>query len=220
MQKNVTCLVDTPSATDSGYDWPSAPSGQLVPLQWRCGFAFRPTGFHVSERLHSYCEAFRTHACAGWSPKSSCKTAPRGETSVAIQWSPRCPEVSDRGSYDGHLGLLGEIDMGRSTFAAICACMLLFTATTANAHFYSGNDLYRMCRGSIDEVEQCLGYVEGVADAIEELPIGMGLPPCVRSGVRYLEDNPQSRDEDAWLLVTTSVGNAWNCPQTDLGLDS
>ena len=119
MQKNVTCLVDTPSATDSGYDWPSAPSGQLVPLQWRCGFAFRPTGFHVSERLHSYCEAFRTHACAGWSPKSSCKTAPRGETSVAIQWSPRCPEVSDRGSYDGHLGLLGEIDMGRSTFAAV-----------------------------------------------------------------------------------------------------
>jgi len=118
--------------------------------------------------------------------------------------------------------------MGRTIFqrretrlAAICVCTLLFTATTANAHFLTGNDLYRMCRGNIDEQEQCLGYVEGVSDGINVVRAGSGEPPCVRPGVeagqirdvvvRYLEDNPQDRDGNAWGLAAAAVGRAWNC---------
>jgi hypothetical protein len=78
-----------------------------------------------------------------------------------------------------------------------------------------------MCRGSIDEQEQCVGYLEGVVDGADELRVGMGKPACVRAGVevrqirdvvvKYLEDNPQDRDGDAWLLVISAVGKAWGC---------
>jgi hypothetical protein len=111
--------------------------------------------------------------------------------------------------------------VGRGLLLAAVACTVLFTATTANAHFFSGNDLYRMCRGSIDEQEQCLGYMAGVSDGVDELRVGMGLPACVRAGVevgqirdvvvKYLEDNPQGRDGDAWLFAATAIGKAWNC---------
>jgi hypothetical protein len=48
-----------------------------------------------------------------------------------------------------------------------------------------------------------------------------GKPECVRQGVevgqirdvvlRYLETNPQDRDENAWLLVVTALAKAWGC---------
>jgi hypothetical protein len=74
---------------------------------------------------------------------------------------------------------------------------------------------------SIDEQERCVGYLEGVVDGVDELRVGMGKPACVRAGVeagqikdvvvRYLEANPQDRDEDVWILVVTAVGKAWSC---------
>ena len=85
-------------------------------------------------------------------------------------------------SYDGHLDQRGRSTWGGGLLLAIVACTVLFTAATANAHFFSGNDLYlfsgndlyRMCRGSIDEQEQCLGYMAGVSDGVDVTASGHG----------------------------------------------
>jgi hypothetical protein len=125
---------------------------------------------------------------------------------------------------------VGEINMGQSTFqrvAAICACTLLFSASTANAGgFVSGNDLYRICRGTIDEQWNCIGYLQASADAMEALRVSMGKPECLRQGVelgqikdvvlKYLEANPQARDENAWPLVVAAIGEALGLQQVDL----
>jgi hypothetical protein len=80
---------------------------------------------------------------------------PCDEASVATQWSPRgALEVLDRGSYDGPLGPLGEIDMGRVRLAVIGACVALLSGTATQANYFlTGNELYRKmprrrgCRG-------------------------------------------------------------------------
>ena len=79
---------DTPMSPAVRPRWPL----QGISCGGVAGSAFWPTGFHVSNRLRSYCEAFRTHACAGWSPKSSRRTAhqaPCGGTSAAIHGTNR-----------------------------------------------------------------------------------------------------------------------------------
>jgi hypothetical protein len=68
--------------------------------------------------------------------------------------------------------------MGRGLLLVVVAGALLFTTTTANAAGYvSGNDLYRMCRGNIDEQWNCIGYLEAAADAMSSaICVGSRLP--------------------------------------------
>ena len=78
-----------------------------------------------------------------------------------------------------------------------------------------------MCRGIIDEQRQCIGYLEASDDAMETLQVSMGKPECLSQGVevgqirdvvlRYVEANPQERDENAWLLVVTALAKACGC---------
>jgi hypothetical protein len=103
----------------------------------------------------------------------------------------------------------------------VCQRAAVHRATANAAGYLTGNDLYRICRGSTDEQWQCVGYLEAADDGLEALRVSMGKPTCAREGVevgqirdvvlKYLEANPQDRDENAWLLVATAVGKAWGC---------
>ncbi len=89
--------------------------------------------------------------------------------------------------------------------------------------FFTGNDLLGECEGSGDQPEICLGYVEGVSDAlgygdrIFDLP-SVCVPPRTvpASQVRdivlaYVREHPATRHFAAAPLVAAALGQAFPC---------
>jgi hypothetical protein len=90
------------------------------------------------------------------------------------------------------------------------------------AGFMDGNELYADCTGSTDSFQRgvCLGYIQGVADHIDEVRWGRNEPQCPTGVVlkqvedvvvNYLRDHPVDRSADATPLVYLAVTKAWNC---------
>ncbi len=89
--------------------------------------------------------------------------------------------------------------------------------------FFTGNDLLDECEGTRDQREICLGYVEGVSDAlgygdrIFDLPSVCVPPHAVpASQVRdivlaYVREHPVTRHFAAAPLVTAALGQAFPC---------
>jgi hypothetical protein len=75
-------------------------------------------------------------------------------------------KYSDRGSYDGRLGVLGEINLGRSLFAAILAAVAAASTPAVADTLVTGNDLLRYCQDpQVAPRNMCLGYVLGAVMA-------------------------------------------------------
>lgn len=97
----------------------------------------------------------------------------------------------------------------------------------ASADFLSGNDLYSKCTTSIMNDVQCMGYVEGVSDAVAlETSIGgdlFGWTACIPAEatasqvrdvvVKYLKSHPELRHLGAPSLVASAIGEAFPCRQ-------
>ncbi|MGG7581737.1 Rap1a/Tai family immunity protein [Rhizobium sp. Nf11,1] len=121
---------------------------------------------------------------------------------------------------------------------AILAISLFAMAGTAQAGFYTGNDLHELCKADQPAV---LGYVAGVIDksgydlqvleALDNAPAGdiptfsrkyrMGGFICYPDGMvlrqardifcKYLADHPESRQKGAEGLVQAALYDAWPC---------
>ena len=100
--------------------------------------------------------------------------------------------------------------------------ILLLTASSAQAQFLSGNELYSSITSSEDYKRlYAIGYVAGIAD------LGNKTLHCINQGVtmgqvfdvakRYLERNPEIRDYSAESLVSLALAQAWPCPTKKRG---
>ncbi|MFT4057133.1 MAG: Rap1a/Tai family immunity protein [Novosphingobium sp.] len=98
---------------------------------------------------------------------------------------------------------------------------------TAEASFYSGDELYKVCtakRGSATYVEdtyECIAYITGTIDAFNTIRRSNRMKSCVpedvtiarlRSAtVAYLDANPDKRGETGSALVFAATREAWPC---------
>ena len=90
----------------------------------------------------------------------------------------------------------------------------------------SGNDLLSHCQETLGSIRSgvCLGYINGVADALMHSPVSR-IRACVpRTGsvtqgqiqaiaVKWLEANPQKRHYTASALVAVALSKAFPCPK-------
>jgi hypothetical protein len=120
----------------------------------------------------------------------------------------------------------------------ILASVMLLAATSAQAGFYTGNELHELCQGNREAVS---GYVAGVIDKstydlsvlsmLDQAPSGdvvtfarkyrMGGFICYPDGMilrqardvvcKYLADHPEHRQKTAEGLVQAALYDAWPC---------
>ncbi|KMS55218.1 hypothetical protein V474_19470 [Novosphingobium barchaimii LL02] len=97
----------------------------------------------------------------------------------------------------------------------------------ADASFYTGNELYKVCsadRGSKEYVErtyECIAYITGAIDAFNTTRKVNKLNSCIPADVTisqlrtvtvdYLEDHPKGRGASASELVFAATRNEWPC---------
>jgi len=114
------------------------------------------------------------------------------------------------------------------------ACLALFAAAgfhapAAQAAFYTGDDIYKVCtaeRTSRDYVEktyECIAYVTGAVDAFNTAREDAKLKRCIPADVTidrlrmttvdYLRDNPDARGGSAARLVLAATRKAWPCEE-------
>ncbi len=96
------------------------------------------------------------------------------------------------------------------------ALITLALCGSAHAEFLDGNKLLSDMKGSHGFQMSALGYVMGVADAIQGAVACV--PPSVTSGqvqdmVRnYLDNTPASRHHTGDVIVGHVLKSAWPCP--------
>ena len=88
------------------------------------------------------------------------------------------------------------------------------------ASFLTGNDLWQKCNGNSDQKMVCLGYIEGISDAMDGAPLG-GRRACIplhTTGgqlrdivIAYLRAYANLRDYSATALVSTALAEAFTC---------
>lgn len=96
----------------------------------------------------------------------------------------------------------------------------LFPAV-ADARFYSGNDIMKMCQGS---KQSAMGFASGVFDTIktaQELgfidpaicnPSEVTLEQITDVMCSHIEKSPEDRDISASAMAWVAFQNAWPCP--------
>ena len=105
---------------------------------------------------------------------------------------------------------------------------LLLVFNQANAAFYSGEELLKICKvdsnssKSFNEGE-CKVYIEGIYDAYVSfnkwgliadtlcLTDGVSSTELVRASTKYMEDQPEKMNEDASGLVLNALADAFPC---------
>jgi hypothetical protein len=99
--------------------------------------------------------------------------------------------------------------------------MMLATASIA-----SGNDLYASCKSSdVFDRTLCYGFVSGVVSGVQADRAIAAKPQawCSREGVtnrqiidiavKFMEDDPSIRDQDAAAIVMFAMVGAFPCPK-------
>lgn len=115
--------------------------------------------------------------------------------------------------------------MGQWIATAVFATAALVLPLEAGAGFQTGDDLLEHCRDISDSgYGLCLGYVEGVADSTEATRLARHLAPCIHQEIgaaqlhnaviEYLRDHPETRGQNASLLVARAVSSTWQCSAT------
>jgi hypothetical protein len=122
----------------------------------------------------------------------------------------------------------------RQSLVIVCAAGVIWAAY-GSASAYSGNELYRDCDPTNNDLflqGRCFGYVSGIIAGVAYGAYGeasrrnlgklMYKPFCIPDNVtqgqfvnvisNYLQDNPQIRHWDAGLLVTAAAIKHFPCP--------
>jgi hypothetical protein len=92
--------------------------------------------------------------------------------------------------------------------------LTMLAAGAAHAEFYTGNDLLERMNGTEVQKLIALGYVGGVADAMNNRVICM--PSATLGQTRdivkqYLENNPSIRHYSADSLIQSVLSSMWPC---------
>lgn len=98
----------------------------------------------------------------------------------------------------------------------------LFMSAPARSEFYDGNRILERCESpDIYEKGICLGFVIGATDSLMNFRRYSGRSECVRDSasagqvrdivVKYLKDNPATRDDAANSLAIQAIVAAF-CP--------
>lgn len=113
----------------------------------------------------------------------------------------------------------------------ILLLVLTMIPRPVQASFVDGNDLLQKCStrerdaAYFQNQSYCMGYIVGVSDAAEFFQTAPGMPQlvCLPSNVtsgqlkdvvvKYLQDNPAKRHEDAESLILTSLAINFRCKQ-------
>jgi hypothetical protein len=96
----------------------------------------------------------------------------------------------------------------------------------ATSSVVSGNDLYTACKSS-EPVDQayCMGFVSGVVAGAATDRVLSHRPPawCMRDGVtngqlvavtiKFMDDDPSIRDQDAAGIIEFAMVGAFPCPK-------
>lgn len=100
------------------------------------------------------------------------------------------------------------------------ALILALMASSAQAQFLTGNDLFERMNGQPAQVNNAVGYIMGVADA--EVGSLWCPPPSVTvrqvfdMTKQFLEAVPEKRHESASAFVMATVRVTWPCkPKQD-----
>ena len=93
--------------------------------------------------------------------------------------------------------------------------LALVVGTAQAGTFWDGNKLYNKLQGNTMEQMQALGYIMGVADAVDTITVCS--PTTVTSGQmldimkQYLESTPTVRHLPADSLISVVLGRVWPC---------
>lgn len=112
------------------------------------------------------------------------------------------------------------------------ACLALVApfglwSAAANASFYTGAELYKVCTTSreskayVDQTYECIAYITGAVDAFKTTRNVTKVKSCIPADVTisqlrtvtidYLRQNPKLRSESASDLVFAATRTAWPC---------
>lgn len=99
------------------------------------------------------------------------------------------------------------------------ALFVLCSATAAFPNMLTGNQLYAYCteEGSPASQGICVGYLNGVTEAIANLSKRVCIPPSVTMMqvrdvvVQHMRKNAQFRHIQALLLVSVALSDAFPC---------
>ena len=105
------------------------------------------------------------------------------------------------------------------------ALLAALLAGTAQAEFYTGNQLLNMMNGSNMEKMHAMGYVVGIADVWAEIrfcPHRSGGANVTAGQVndvvqQYLTINPHLRNQTADVLTLNALSSAWPCANRGRG---
>lgn len=91
----------------------------------------------------------------------------------------------------------------------------------------SGNDLYTACKsGDNFSTPLCYGFISGTVAAVEADRVFAKMPKawCTRPGVtngqivaivlKFMDDDPSIRDQDAAAIIMFAMVGAFPCPKT------
>jgi hypothetical protein len=108
---------------------------------------------------------------------------------------------------------------------AICAAIILLSASTAGAIYVEGNELHENCSASTEFKEAaCVSYIIGITDFIDlsqaagDARLNICIPDRATAGQvidvvkTYIDRNPKERHLAAVLLVTNALSEAFPCP--------
>lgn len=98
--------------------------------------------------------------------------------------------------------------------------MMMLVASTDIQGFISGNKLLELC--TQDDQLQCIGYVEGASDMLQTFDAFAKAKTLCMSDkvtarqekdivVKYLTDNPATRDQAAGGIVMIALNEAFGC---------
>jgi Rap1a immunity proteins len=109
-------------------------------------------------------------------------------------------------------------------FSAAILAINLAATSSAGSFFKDGNDIYLQCAAPTGDTQRgiCLGYIEGIADAMERNATnGWELLACIPANVRntqlrdvvtqYLWANPAKRHWVASGLIIEALSSAFPC---------
>ena len=112
----------------------------------------------------------------------------------------------------------------RPAGAAVGFMILAWTGAAAAAHaaFQTGSNVLRFCESDMPiERGLCLGYIESAADALNARRAAASPACLIPEGVKAIEvrdivvgvlqEHPETRDEDAFPLISRVIADAWPC---------
>jgi hypothetical protein len=105
----------------------------------------------------------------------------------------------------------------------ILTLFLILLPSTSHADIarYTGNDILAACESAYNN-QFCIGYVQGIADAMGSGATVMGLKACYKTGlntrqfidasVKYIESDIPNRQTNGAYLVAKAISQTFPCP--------